>query len=475
MFPQVTAWGGVFGALIGSLLGWLHSLRRSGRLLARLRCRSWRSVAGFAGSWSMSDLPGTILAWRCCCRPHENGCIEGQQAFGLDLGGDKTDQAAGVSPAVASAVVTGTRCEVLWQVLTGAYARLGFGALGDEAFAAMVLARIVEPVSKLATIGVLEELGVDAPHRNTLNAALKRFQARDYLGALATACMAHFARTMGRSAMVLYDVTTLHLENKDEDDLRKVGMSKEHRIDPQVQVGLLVDPGGFPLEVQLVEGNKAETTTLIPVLTSFQERHKVTDMVVVADAGMLSAANLNALEDAGFSFIVGSRLTKAPYDLAAHFQRHDNHFEDGQIRESIRSMGTGKAERERRIVYQWWFKRQKRDDRNINLMIEKAGKIAAGKAPLKKARFLKVTGAAKELDRDTIARARQVEASFRMMKKRSEGPACLPPSGRSHRSPPHRGVRCLGPRPPPAGRHWRHDQETRPCPTAAAHRDHQDR
>jgi transposase len=89
-------------------------------------------------------------------------------------------------------------------------------------------------------------------------------------------------------------------------------MSKEHRVDPPVQVGLLVDPGGFPLEVHLFEGNKAETTTLIPVLTAFQARHGVTDMVVVADAGMLSAANLGALEDAGFSFIVASRITKAP-------------------------------------------------------------------------------------------------------------------------------------------------------------------
>lgn len=188
----------------------------------------------------------------------------------------------------------------------------------------MVLARIVEPVSKLATVGALEDLGVSAPHRNTFLASLKRSRARDYRGILAIACMRHSARTAGTLAMVLYDVITgyeeLHFENKDEDDLRKVGMSKEHRIDPQVQVGLLVDPDGFPLEVHLFEGNKAETTTLIPVLTSFQKRHGVTDMVVVADAGMLSAANLNALEDAGFSFIVGSRLTKAPYDLAEHFE-----------------------------------------------------------------------------------------------------------------------------------------------------------
>jgi hypothetical protein len=326
----------------------------------------------------------------------------GQQAFDLDLGSGDPEQTA------AEAVVAGTRCEVLWQVLAGAYERLGFGALGDEAFAAMVLARIVEPVSKLATIGVLEELGVAAPHRNTLTAALKRCQERDYRGALAKACLAHSARTTGVSAMVLYDVTTLHFENEDEDELRKVGMSKEHRVDPQVQVGLLVDPGGFPLEVHLFEGNKAETASLIPVLTSFQKRHGVTDMVVVADAGMLSAANLNALEDAGFSFIVGSRLTKAPYDLAEHFQRHGNYFENGQILESARTMGTGKNARERRIVYQYSFKRHKRDDRTINLMIDKAERIADGKAPLKKARFLKVTGAEKELDQATIDRARQL-------------------------------------------------------------------
>jgi len=200
----------------------------------------------------------------------------------------------------------------------------------------------------------------------------------------------------------------LHFETDDQDDLRKVGMSKEHRVDPQVQVGLLVDPGGFPLEVHLFEGNKAETTTLVPVLEAFQARHGVTDMVVVADAGMLSAANLNALEDAGFSFIVGSRITKAPYDLAEHFERKGNYFTDGQILESRREMGTGKAARSRRIVYQWRFKRNKHDDKAINAMIERAEKIADGRAPLKKARFLKVTGATKALDQATIDRARQL-------------------------------------------------------------------
>jgi transposase len=87
--------------------------------------------------------------------------------------------------------------------------------------------------------------------------------------------------------LVLYDVTTLYFETPREDELRKVGMgkvgmSKERRVDPQVTLGLLTDAGGFPLAVHLFEGNKAETKTLIPVLTEFADRHPgTTDLVVV--------------------------------------------------------------------------------------------------------------------------------------------------------------------------------------------------
>ena len=84
-------------------------------------------------------------------------------------------------------------------------------------------------------------------------------------------------------------------------------------------------------------------------------------MVVVADAGMLSAANLNALEDPGFGFVVGSRITKAPYDLAEHLTRHGDCFADGQILESTRAMGTGKAARPRRVIYQYKFTRYSHD------------------------------------------------------------------------------------------------------------------
>ena len=305
--------------------------------------------------------------------------------------------------------VVGTASLLLWDVLADAYDRLGLAAVGDETFKALVLARVVEPTSKADTIRVLSDLGVAAPSLRTIFRALARSIARDYRGRLAKACLAHSASSpAGRASLVLYDVTTLYFETEAEDELRKVGMSKERRVDPQIQVGLLVDPAGFPLEVHCFEGNKAETHTLIPVLMSFQERHGIADMVVVADAGMLSAGNLNALEDAGFGFIVGSRISKAPYDLAEHFEKHGDYFADGQILESARVMGTGKAARSRRVVYQWSFKRAKRDNRAINAMVERAEKVAAGDRPLKKDRFVKLDGANKGVDWALVARARQL-------------------------------------------------------------------
>ena len=323
----------------------------------------------------------------------------GQQALDLPLTADATGS--------GGAVVTGSASEVLREVLLEAYRRLGFDAVADEAFRALVLARIVEPTSKLAAVGVLAEIGVPAPHRNTFTASMRRCVAGDYRATLAGACARHSVGS-GAASLVLYDVTTLHFEAENEDSLRKVGMSKERRVDPQIQLGLLVDPSGFPLEVSCFEGNKAETTTLLPVLRGFAQRHDVSDMVVVADAGMLSAANLNALEDAGFSFIVGSRISKAPYDLAAHFERHGNAFDDGQFLESTRVMGTGKAARSRRVVYHYLFARHKRDDRAINAMVDRAEKVAAGTRPLKKDRFVRIDAAGKGVDWDLVERARQL-------------------------------------------------------------------
>lgn len=165
---------------------------------------------------------------------------EDQEVLNLGVGGVEDD---GVPE--RPGLVTSKRSVLLWEVLTGAYARLGFDAIDDEAFAQLVLAWIIEPTSKADSVRVLAEVGVEPAWLRTMFRSLQRAQERDYRDRIAIACFNH-AATNGDVSLVLYDVTTLYFEAEKEGDLRKVGYSKERRVDPQVVVGLLVDRRGFP-------------------------------------------------------------------------------------------------------------------------------------------------------------------------------------------------------------------------------------
>src|SRR5699024_3941132 len=195
--------------------------------------------------------------------------------------------------------------------LACAYTSLGFEKLDDAVFRDLVIARIVEPTSKRDAARVLADLGAQPASYATVKRHLRAVLEDDYRATIAAQCFQH-AATHGDVSLVLYDVTTLYFEAEKEDDLRKVGFSKERRVAPQIVVGLLVDRRGFPLEIGCFAGNKAETKTILPIIRQFQARHNLADMVVVADAGMLSAENLRELDEAELRFIVGSRQTKVP-------------------------------------------------------------------------------------------------------------------------------------------------------------------
>ena len=233
-----------------------------------------------------------------------------------------------------SGKTVGTASRLLYEVIGTVFDSLGFDALRDGVFRDLVIARIVEPTSKRDAGRVLADLGAKAPSYATIKRHLQAVIQEDYRAQIAQLCFAH-AQASGDISLVLFDVTTLYFEAEDEDDLRKVGYSKERRVDPQIVVGLLVDRAGFPLEIGCFEGDKAETLTLIPIIEQFVDRHDLADFVVVADAGMLSQSNLKALDEAQLGFIVGSRMTKAPGDLATHFHWAGDAFTDGQIIETI--------------------------------------------------------------------------------------------------------------------------------------------
>lgn len=282
---------------------------------------------------------------------------------------------------------------LLLKILTEQYNHLGFNRLKDTLFAYLCIARISEPTSKLDSIRVLNDLGITGISIDQLYRCLRRIITKDYRRIITNQCFSHAGKGI---RLVLYDVTSLYFEAEQEDDYRKPGISKERRLEPQIIVGLLVDQNGFPLHLHSFEGNTAETKTILPVIEAFKNQHGLEDITVVADAGMLSQKNLEALTSAGYTYIVGSKMYKIPYDVAEF--KKTGKLEDKQI---IVSKLTGQ-----RIIYQYRQKRANLDLRNIEKQIIKAEKIVNGIVPNKKAKFLSIKMKQKKLNQALIDKAK---------------------------------------------------------------------
>jgi hypothetical protein len=108
---------------------------------------------------------------------------------------------------VSTISVVRTFSSVLWDALEGLWFQLGFDCVDDQVFRQIVLARIVEPTSKLDALRVLDDLGINPPGKTSLYRALRRCQDQDYRSMLEQACFVQ-AATKGLG-LLLYDVTTL--------------------------------------------------------------------------------------------------------------------------------------------------------------------------------------------------------------------------------------------------------------------------
>lgn len=338
----------------------------------------------------------------------------------------------GLSPGVAKGApaptgrTAATHSRLLYDVLGAVYDWLGFDVVADAVFGDLVIARIVEPTSKADAARVLADLGADTVSYRTIQRHLVKVNTDDYRERIAAKCFTHAADRGGLS-LLLYDVTTLYFEADNEDELRKVGYSKERRVDPQIVVGLLVDRSGFPLEVGCFEGNTAETTTLVPIITGFAARYELGDtpMVIAADAGMLSASNLAALDEAGLGFIVGSRMTKAPGDLESHFHWHGDVFTDGQIIDTVtprhaNSIVNDAAHRAEpvwdpgdhadawRAIWAYSAKRARRDQKTLYAQEARARAVVNGERAAKSTRFVKTRAGDRVLDEASLARAQSL-------------------------------------------------------------------
>ncbi|MCF8219194.1 MAG: IS1634 family transposase [Bacteroidales bacterium] len=210
------------------------------------------------------------------------------------------------------------------------YDHIGFGVIDEEMFRHLVISRIAFPLSKLKTIEYLyryqgKSLDIDSVYRflDKLNNKLK--------SKVEQIAFAHTKRVLNEDiSVVFYDMTTLYFEASDEDDLRKTGFSKDGKHQsPQIFIGLLVGLGGYAIGYDIYEGNTYEGHTLIPFLEKMSQKFNLDKPVVIADSGLLSKNNIEALEENGYEYILGARIKNEGKAIKSQILSAE--FHDGTI------------------------------------------------------------------------------------------------------------------------------------------------
>ena len=119
------------------------------------------------------------------------------------------------------------------------------------------------------------------------------------------------------SKVIYYDCTNYFFEIDSQDDLRKYGISKEHRPNPIVGMGLFMDGDGLPLSFNIYPGNKNEQTTLIPEESKIINNFKLDDskIILCTDAGLSSdeIKKFNIKDKRGFVITQSIKKLKDEY------------------------------------------------------------------------------------------------------------------------------------------------------------------
>lgn len=251
--------------------------------------------------------------------------------------------------------------------------RIGFSnVVSEELFKDIVVTRLVYPTSKLKTIDYLYRYTGVQYSVDDLYRFLDKLNNK-YKEEVEQVSFAHTKKILGKISVVFYDMTTLYFDAEDEDDLRKIGFSKDGKFQkPQIMIGLLVANNGFPIGYDIFEGNIFEGKTLIPIIHKFEDRYKIDKPIIVADAGLLSKSNIANLVKDGYEYIIGARIKNESDELKQTILESSKNLLDGE------SFIINKFEGNKLIV-NYSIKRLKKDKYNRDKGLRKLErKVASG-------------------------------------------------------------------------------------------------
>ena len=183
----------------------------------------------------------------------------------------------------------------------------------------LIYCRVIQPCSKLGTYEYSKQL-LEAPkfelHQiyRALDILAKEsdyIQERLYINS---------KNVISRNTDVLYyDCTNYFFEIEEEKGSRKYGACKEHRPNPIVQMGLMMDGNGIPLSFCINDGNKNEQTTLKPLEEQIISDFKLSNFIICTDAGLSSANNKFFNSYGKRDYITATSVKKLPEERSSKF------------------------------------------------------------------------------------------------------------------------------------------------------------
>jgi transposase len=257
--------------------------------------------------------------------------------------------------------------------------------------------RILEPASKLATMEQNED------YYRPLVKSSNNFNVYDALDVIYAnrrqiiqRMNTNISRGIGRNTSnVFYDVTNFFFEVEEPDDdilddegnvlekgLRKMGVSKENRKQPIVQMGLFLDDNGIPISIEMFPGNTLDHLTLRTAMKNTIDTLELERFILVADRGMYSGTNMCHVLNLGNGYIVSKSLKKSTQQDREWVLDQRDYTEispDFKYKSRIVSRmvtdedGTRKKIREKVVVY-WskaFYAREMHENRSFLEFIEK--------------------------------------------------------------------------------------------------------
>lgn len=190
-----------------------------------------------------------------------------------------------------------------------------------------------------------------------------------------------------------YDVTNYYCEVNypdSEGGLRQRGVSKEHRTDPIIQLGLFMDENSLPVCMSIFPGNTSDSLTLQPTMNKIKENYSLKKIIAVADKGMNSSKNINYLVNSGNGYVFsqilrgkkGTRYHEIMFDENGYQYNQNKTFKYKTFIEDYDAIDINgkKIKRQRKVLIYWKYEdalmaARKRDDK-LNKALKSLGNNA---------------------------------------------------------------------------------------------------